>query len=138
MMKSQLKLNIVIFALMIAIGGAVYSNSLQNSFHFDDLHYIVGNPYITTLKNVPLFFTDTRTLSRSPEFQFHYRPLLLTSYAVNYYFGRLRPAGYHLGNLLFHIGSAFLVFLIVRAMLQGDSGFFPALSAGLLFLEPPF
>ena len=112
----QQKLNIAILALMVAIGGVVYSNSLHNSFHFDDLHYIVGNPYITSLKNVPLFFTDTKTLSRNPEFQGHYRPLLLASYALNYSLGMLRPAGYHLINLLFHTGSAFLLFLIIRSI----------------------
>jgi len=160
----QQKLNIAILALMVAIGGVVYSNSLHNSFHFDDLHYIVGNPYITSLKNVPLFFTDTKTLSRNPEFQGHYRPLLLASYALNYSLGMLRPAGYHLINLLFHTGSAFLLFLIIRSIFQiprdplfsrkdisspplvrggeggviVDAGSRAALFAGMIFLVHPF
>ncbi len=153
------KINIIIFFFMIVLGGIVYSNSLNNGYHFDDLHYIVGNPYITSLRNVPAFFTDHRTLSRSPEFQAHYRPLLLTSYSINYYFGRLKPAGYHVGNLLFHIGSSFLVFLIVRKILnplthppdrpskreKGAAGEWhmagidlAAIASGMIFLVHPF
>src|SRR3989304_1629471 len=161
---SIMRFKAIILVMMITIGGAVYSNAFNNSFHFDDLHYIVGNQYITSLKNVPLFFTDTRTLSRSPEFQRPYRPLLLASYSLNYSLGMLRPAGYHLINLLFHTGSAFLLFLIIRSIFQiprdplfsrkdisspplvrggeggviVDAGFRAALFAGMIFLVHPF
>ncbi|MBI5197758.1 MAG: tetratricopeptide repeat protein, partial [Nitrospirae bacterium] len=56
--------------------------------------------------------------------------------ALNHAIGGLNPAGYHLVNLIFHVGSAFLVFLIVRAILP--TSFFPALAAGLVFAVHPF
>ena len=112
-----------IFILIAGFSLVVYANSLSNSFHFDDQHYIVTNPYITDLSNIPSFFKSTRYSSFEMVFTAHYRPLLMTSYALNYAMGGLNPAGYHAVNLLFHAGSAFLVFLILEAMLErsGDT-----------------
>src|SRR3990170_422956 len=114
---NRIVLNIVVLAILASIGASVYSNSLPNGFHYDDSHHIVKNKYLTTLRNIPLFFKEGRTFSDDPEFQKHYRPLVLTSYALNYDFGKLKPSGYHIVNLAFHVGSAFLIFLLVQAML---------------------
>ncbi|MBI5194525.1 MAG: tetratricopeptide repeat protein [Nitrospirae bacterium] len=106
-----------IFLLIAVLSSAVYFNSFHNSFHFDDQHYIVANPYIRDLSNIPNFFKGTQFSSFEKAFAAHYRPLLVVSYALNYAVGGLNPTGYHIVNLLFHIGTAFLVFLIVKAML---------------------
>ncbi|HZX47703.1 MAG TPA: tetratricopeptide repeat protein, partial [Nitrospirota bacterium] len=106
-----------ILFLIAVVSTAVYSNSFNNSFHFDDQHFIVENTYIRDIKNIPSFFFSPDYLSFEKVFTSHYRPLLITSYAINYALGGLRPEGYHAVNLLFHIGSAFLVYLILQAML---------------------
>src|SRR3990172_10169164 len=93
-------LNTAVLVIMALIGTAIYLNSFQNGYHYDDIHHIVGNQYLTSLRNTPLFFTDSRTFSSLPEARNHYRPLLLTSYALNYYFSKFKPAGYHVVNLL--------------------------------------
>ena len=51
---------IVILLLTIFI---TYANHFNNSFHFDDGHTIVTNPYIKSFSNTWLFFTDGRTFS---------------------------------------------------------------------------
>lgn len=141
-----------VLGLIVIISGVVYLNSLGNGFHFDDVHHIVNNPHIRSIGNIPLFFVDINTFST---FLDHYRPLVLVSHAVNYHFGRLNPAGYHLVNLAFHIGTAFLLYLIVRSMLsrtiipqtphqkggkedEGHQAGFIALSAALIFAVHPF
>ncbi len=125
-----------ILLLIAVISVAVYSNSFSNSFHFDDQHFIVENPYIQDLRNIPSFFLSPEHSSFEKIFTSHYRPLLVTSYAMNYALGGLRPEGYHVVNLLFHVGSAFLVYLIVDAMLSGN--FYIALTAALVFAVHPF
>jgi len=108
-----------ILLLIAVISAAVYSNSFSNSFHFDDQHFIVENPYIQDLRNIPSFFLSPEHSSFEKVFTSHYRPILVASYAINYAIGGLRPEGYHAVNLLFHIGSAFLLYLIISAMLGG-------------------
>lgn len=144
-----------IFCLLLMTGMLIYLNSLGNPFHYDDQPYIEENRNIRLLSNLPLFFTNPKTLSSNPSMVGHYRPLVVTSYAINYAAGGLNPAGYHLVNLGFHAGSAFLIFLIVKAMLtpalslsgeggvkhgrgMGNAGAWASLAAGLIFLAHPF
>src|SRR3972149_10545934 len=141
---------VIVLSLLAIVGVMVYANSFSNGFHYDDGHHIVKNPHIRSLDNVRSFFTNPETFSGKLKKHQHYRPLLMMSYAFNYAFGDLSPSGYHLTNLAFHIGTAFLVFLIVQAMLRippyppllkggwGDFPSFPALAAALLFLTTPF
>jgi len=136
-----------IFLLIAVISSAVYANSFQNSFHFDDQHFIVENTYIRDIRNIPSFFFSPNYLSFEKAFTSHYRPLLVTSYAINYALGGLQPAGYHVVNLLFHVGSAFLVYLILDAMLltarhpelvSGSLWFIIPIATALIFAVHPF
>src|SRR3990170_1655169 len=112
-----MQIRIIVFVFFALVGAGIYYNALQNDFHYDDHHHITLNPNIKNPANIPLFFTDPKMFSFLPGRFLHYRPVVLVSYAVNYYLGRLNPAGYHMVNLIFHVGSAFLLFLIVNAML---------------------
>lgn len=110
---------ITLFILISSISIIVYFNALDNPFYYDDTIYIVNNRAIEEWKNIPLMFTH-------PEFytagkgSFHYRPLLNISFALNRVIGGLDTRGYHAVNLALHIGAAYLVFLIVQAMLGGE------------------
>ncbi len=135
----------LILLLMAVFGLGIYANALDNGFHYDDEHHIVYNPHIRGLKNIPSFFIDPGTFSSMvPETDpGMYRPLLMVSHVLNYAVGGLHPSGYHLVNLIFHVGSSFLVFLILRELLSGRrvrslSPDFAALAAGLIFLAHPF
>ena len=127
-----------IFLLIAVISSAVYANSFPNSFHFDDQHFIVENTYIRDIRNIPSFFLSPKYLSFEAAFTSHYRPLLITSYAINYAMDGLRPAGYHAVNLLFHVGSAFLVYLILQAMLFRNDAARLSIVAALIFAVHPF
>ena len=79
---------------------AAYSNSLDNSFHFDDSHVIEGNVFIRDLRNVPRFFTDARTFSCLPT-NATYRPIVSTTLAIDYWRGRgLAPRAFHVTQIL--------------------------------------
>jgi tetratricopeptide (TPR) repeat protein len=95
-------------AVFLAVG-TVYSNSFHNSFHFDDFHTIVENPYIRNLSNLPRFFTDARTFSVLPANQ-TYRPFVSASLAFDYALGHgYKPFWFHL--------STFLIFLLQLAFM---------------------
>lgn len=77
----------------------IYSNTFSAPFVFDDIAIIVDNPQIRDLKNFANL-SGTRYVG-------------FLSFAVNYYFGRLTPLGYHLVNLTIHVVNAFLVYCLV-------------------------
>ena len=77
-----------------------YGNSLGNPFHYDDGHSIVENPHIRQLANIPAFFFDATMFSKDPE-NAMYRPLLLTTYALNHAVSGYAVWSYHALFFLF-------------------------------------
>ena len=101
---------------MIILICVVYAQSLGNDFvTWDDRLLIVDNPIVHGLSwaNILAAFT-----TYDPEL---YIPLTLLSYQINYLVGGLQPFGYHLSNLLLHIGNAILVCAIVAQLLNAKS-----------------
>jgi tetratricopeptide (TPR) repeat protein len=98
------------FALVIA---AVYANSLSIGYRFDDWHVLEKNPAIRSLSNVPRFFVDPASTTVLPE-NMDLRPLLMTTFALNYALSGDAPWSWHVVNLLLHWLVVVLVFCIVR------------------------
>jgi tetratricopeptide (TPR) repeat protein len=117
--------------LIVVCGLAVFANTLDNSFHYDDTHSIVDNPHLRSLAQVPGFFVDPGAFSAMPEARM-YRPLLLATYALNYALGGYAVWGYHLVNLALHLANAWLVWLLGRRLVGRG-----AWLACLLFLLHP-
>ncbi|MGB1892877.1 MAG: tetratricopeptide repeat protein [Candidatus Latescibacterota bacterium] len=112
---------------------AVYSNSFENSFHYDDEHSIEKNIHLRDLGNWSQFFTDPSTFSVDAS-KGMFRPLLVTSFALNYAWGGYEVGGYHVVNVLIHAASACLLWALVGTMGGGRR---TALFAGLLFALHP-
>jgi tetratricopeptide (TPR) repeat protein len=88
----------VLFAVCVA-----YSNSFQNSFHYDDFHTITDNPAVRSLGNVPRFFSDATTFSVLPANR-TYRPMVSTMLAVDYALGRgYKPFWFHCSTFIFFL-----------------------------------
>ena len=128
---------VVAFALIVLLGGAMYSNSLNNSFQLDDDIFIIHNLAVRSIWNWPALWSNFNT-----------RFITGLSFAFNYQIGGLKVSGYHVVNLLLHFMNAFLVFAFVRQLFQ--TPFFsgqkspekgqPALTAvltALIFLAHP-
>lgn len=121
-----------ILALVFLAGVLVYANSLSNGFTFDDKVIVEHNPKIRSLDRLPEIWS-------SPYWPRHryiqnYRPLTLTTYALNYAVHGVAPFGFHLVNVILHgLVSAMVVALAFRLGLP------PAASAlaGLFFAVHP-
>src|SRR5579875_3773407 len=92
-------------ALLAVAVLACYSNHFGNSFHFDDSHTVVDNPWIRSLDNVPRFFTDTTTFSVLPANR-TWRPLVSSSLAFDYWLGGgLKPFWFHLSTFVWYLAQ---------------------------------
>ncbi len=112
-MKKDKTFNWCIAGLLFLVLMA-YSNHFTNSFHFDDMHTIVNNSYIRSLKNIPSFFKSAQTFSSLPANQ-SYRPMLTTLYALDYAMGGFNPVFYHVPVFLFFLLQGFcLYFLLIK------------------------
>ncbi len=104
-----------ILALAICI---VYWPALGAPFIADDTETIVTNESIVHLW--PLFGSAEQPGPLRPRVPLPTagRPLVNLSFALNYYFVALAPTGYHVVNVLIHLGSSLLVWTIVRRTLR--------------------
>ncbi|MHB8709188.1 MAG: hypothetical protein ACYC9I_09960, partial [Desulfuromonadales bacterium] len=92
--------------LIVGLGILAYSNSFGVPFVLDDLESIVQNEAIRSLGNF---------LPGGAGLDFHFRRwVAYFSFALNYRFGGLGVTGYHLVNLVVHLGTAALVYALVR------------------------
>jgi len=104
--------------IIIILSLLVYSNSFESTFQYDDVHSIVVNPYIKNPANLLKLFWTPEMGSGLVKETSSYRPLLMASYALNFYLGGMNIFGYHLLNTIIHTGCALLVYLITIFFLR--------------------
>lgn len=97
------------FVLLAVLIIFCYSNSLDNSWHFDDEPNIIKNENIR-IKNFA--WEDIQKTFRSPNTGNFKRPVALFSFALNYMFSGHDTTGYHVANICIHITSALFVYLV--------------------------
>ena len=103
---------------MLALVLFTYGNHFHNSFHFDDSHAIVDNPYVRDLRNIPRFFTDGVTSSALPANR-TYRPVVSTSLAIDYRLGHgYQPLWFHISTFFWFLVQLGLMFVLYRGVLQ--------------------
>jgi protein O-mannosyl-transferase len=96
---------------------AVYGNSFDCSWHFDDEPNITDNPNLH-MTQVSWEQINRALKSDRNNPHFLYRPVACLSFALNHYFGGLNVFGYHLVNLLIHFLSSVFLFLFIFQTLQ--------------------
>ena len=98
------------FMVMFAIGFfafIVYSNSFSVPFQFDDIPCISGNNAIRHIENFRELF-----------FYWPTRFLTYLTFAINYKIHGYSVIGYHVVNLLIHIGCGFMLWRIAIKLLK--------------------
>ena len=113
----------------------IYANSLSGVFHYDDFHSVVNNTSIREVGKIPAYFSEPAHFSADLD-KIMYRPLLLVSYAVNYALHGYDVLGYHVVNLLLHLGCVLLLWRIV-VCLEGPQRQQVAMMSALLFALHP-
>src|ERR1700721_1569838 len=104
--------------LLLLVVALAYSNHFQNDFPFDDFHTVNNNPYIRSLHNAKLFFTDPSTFSVLPANR-TYRPLVTLSLAVDYWLGSgLKPFYFHLDMFLWYLVQLALMLALFGHILR--------------------
>jgi tetratricopeptide (TPR) repeat protein len=98
-------------AVLLSVIALAYANSFSGAFVLDDLFSIVENPSIRDLGKWQAVLWPPSSAPTSG------RPLLNLSFALNYALGGTAVAGYHVANLLIHLGAALVLFLLVRRTL---------------------
>lgn len=103
-------------ALVAVLAFLAYGRTFDGPFVFDDQHNVLENPSIRSLS------PPWKALWAEPGIGNAGRPLVNFSLALNYAAGGLSPKGYRLANLLIHLCSGLLFFLLARRTMAFFSG----------------
>lgn len=113
--------------ILFAVSFAVFTPTLKNDFVWDDLTEIVG-------RDSSLNFSSIISKVQYMRAKRHYRPILYSSWVVDYKIWGLSPFGFHLSNVIFHsINSVVFYFFAIlllaefRISNQNSIAFFSAL-----------
>ncbi|MCM8775760.1 MAG: tetratricopeptide repeat protein [Candidatus Omnitrophica bacterium] len=93
----------LVFLTLAGIGFLIYANTLDAGFHFDDIELIRNNPAFRNLENFNGYCGGVKIT----------RCLPLFTFACHYHFFQYEVLSYHLVNILIHIISSFLVYLLM-------------------------
>lgn len=141
-----MKMKWVMVGILVLLPFLVYLNCLHNDFVYDDFRLVSQNQGIKGLHNLPRILGIKKKTGA-------YRPVRMASYVLDYsinqhlwsqlkglvgrydgYDQGLNPFGYRFSNLVYHIITVLLVFLVVNA-LTGNN--LVAFLAALLFSIHP-
>jgi len=115
-----------LWAVLVLAGLAAlaYVPALRGGFVFDDDNLLTKNPLIQASDGLSRIWFTSEPVD--------YWPVTLTSFWAEWRLWGADPAGYHIDNLLLHIASALLLWLILRRL-----GLLGAYWAALLFAVHP-
>lgn len=95
---------------VLLVGALVsYLPSIHGGFLWDDADYVQNNP---TLRSVP----GLEAIWFHPESIPQWYPLVHTTYWIEYHLWGLNTLGYRIDNILLHVGSAILLWFLLRRL----------------------
>ena len=106
------RFSLILVTLIILLGLAVYANSLQGQFIWDDGVFVRDNAYIRDWSRLIPVFTGDSGAGSSVKMNC-YRPIQILTYIVDYSLCGLNVSGYHLTNVILHIAVALAVYWLV-------------------------
>lgn len=119
--------------LIIAFGFAIYFNSLNCQFFWDDEFLVKDNIYIKSWSNMKSIFT--KDIGSGGGIQYSsYRPIQMFTYMIDYSLWGLNVRGYHLTNILLHILAGLAMFSFINLLFNN---FTVSLFSSILFLVHP-
>ncbi|MBI3606491.1 MAG: tetratricopeptide repeat protein [Nitrospirae bacterium] len=107
-----------IMAIIVALVWVAHGGAVNGGFHYDDFHAIVNNPSVRAWDPLS-YFTSSKGFSSGGEGG-NYRPVTVTSFALDVLVGGMRPGHFLLVNLILHAVNTWLVYLIGRRLLRND------------------
>ncbi|MEW5894244.1 MAG: tetratricopeptide repeat protein [Candidatus Omnitrophota bacterium] len=86
-----------------------YSQAMKAGYIWDDDYLVTRNPYLKSANGLKELWFNFRSRSQ-------YYPVVFSVFWVFYHLWELDPFGYHLANIILHIGNALLIWAIFKKL----------------------
>lgn len=132
MSKKYFKINLFI---IVGLCFLIYGNTLFNDYGFDDEYVIVNNKKVSEgISGIPALF-KSRYIESSTQ-NYGYRPITLSSFAIEYELFGATPWVSHFINLFLYILTCLLIFKILRTLFKNYHWFLPLFITVLFIVHP--
>lgn len=113
----------------------LYGNSLFNNYSIDDGYVIVGHPRVEKgISGIPEIFTSQYAIDKKQKYG--YRPVTLSSFALEYQFFGAVPFVSHLINLLIYTLTCLILFKLLKRLFQNYHWSLSAIAVGIFIVHP--
>jgi tetratricopeptide (TPR) repeat protein len=102
----SMNIRIAKILLIVLLTSMAYLPAIQGGFIWDDDDYVTENPTLRSMDGLADIWI-------SPQATPQYYPLVHTSFWIEYQLWGLHPMGYHIINVLLHIGAALLLWRLL-------------------------
>lgn len=127
--------NLILIAILTLVTVGININTVRNYYNLDDFHIAKNNPdFEQGIKAIPRIF-GTQYSSQEDK-SFGYRPLIRSSFAIEYQFFGKNPYISHFFNVVFYLILILLLYKVLRRLLRGYHYLFPFIIT-LLFAAHP-
>lgn len=105
--------------IILFLGCSLYLSFLSNQFVWDDEEQILANESVHSLSHIPQLLSGSTFNSGGRESLggLYYKPLMSVSFALLYTLFGPTPWAFHGFQLLLHLGSTILLYLLFRSLL---------------------
>lgn len=122
----QLKSNRLYLTLIALFAFLLFANTIGHDFAWDDKIVLIENERVQEgISGIPDLFSKYN--SGLLQDKYGYRPVTLTTFAVEFSLFGLNPAGFHFMNVLYFVALCVVIFLFIRRI-------FSSIHPGIVFL----
>jgi protein O-mannosyl-transferase len=126
---SKLKLILFIVAFLL------YANTINHDYAWDDSIVITENPRVQKgISGIPALFLKSNSDYKADKYG--YRPIVLTSFAIEFGLFKNKPSVSHFFNVIYFAILCSILFSVLRKIFHKHSNFGPFLVAFLFAIHP--
>ena len=119
--------------LSAALAALVYANSLRNDFAYDDVHIVLENPGVRSLRTLPRAMAEPYWPGEFRKELGLWRPVTTAVLGIEFAISGENPALYHAVNVALHASVTALVVVLLAELMPLSAAFV----AGLVFAVHP-
>lgn len=121
--------------VIFAVSFLFYGNTMWNGYSMDDELVVKGHPLVAKgFSGIPKIFTSRYSVNEKQNYE--YRPLVLTTFAIEYQFFGQNPALSHLLNILFYALTGVVLFMLLLQMFKNYHWILPAITTLTFLIHP--
>ena len=123
--------------MLVAIAFLINAATIRYEYTLDDPYFTTDNPFVREgVSSIPQFFTHAAYYGVFKNHDASYRPLMLTSFAVEKQLFGFNPQISHVINLILFCVAIFLLFRLLRRVFNVYSPYIPFFIVLLYVLHP--